>query len=286
MNKFPDKWFIIRNPDNHIEVNELISQFKGKKYTGTGVSKFYKADVFCNPPYMRNQHIHHHIRNGYTKLNVEQLRKLLRMENIIEKIPYYWHIVLTADNLDVVSRYYASRYPKAPSTILKEGYIVGNPTTTTDNSLAYDSKIQDYWVNEITTADFDHHILKKHDGYSVKKEFYIVAKTLNPIDDWEENNKILGLDFPRDSTTEKFYRSIGVLDVWFEKVSKREIKLPKINNYDGVIDGQFVKYGCAKLPIEWFKKSINRHITKLTLSSGVIITEAKMGEIRNYLDQM
>lgn len=69
------------------------------------------------------------------------------------------------------------------------------------------------------------------------------------------------------------------------EIAASEIKLPRINDYDGKISNDLVVYGCAKMPIEWFKDMPNttRTITELTLSSGVKIKSDQMNKIRDYL---
>ena len=62
-----------------------------------------------------------------------------------------------------------------------------------------------------------------------------------------------------------------------------EVKLPKINGYDGEDKGDYLQYGCAKLLKSWFEKSESRSINSLELSSHVTISSRQMEEIRKYL---
>lgn len=82
----------------------------------------------------------------------------------------------------------------------------------------------------------------------------------------------------------------GILpDHIIRKATDEEIKkfnfseLPEINGYEGKIDGNYIKYGCASLAINWFTHTNNRSITVITLSSGVSIDEKQMEAIRKYL---
>ena len=63
-----------------------------------------------------------------------------------------------------------------------------------------------------------------------------------------------------------------------------EVKLPKINGYDGEDKGDYLQYGCAKLLKSWFEKSENRYISTLNLDSHVIISSRQTEAIREYLD--
>jgi hypothetical protein len=59
--------------------------------------------------------------------------------------------------------------------------------------------------------------------------------------------------------------------------------LPVINGYKGKIRGSKIVYGCAELPLSWFKSSANRSITTMVLSSGVTITSEEISKISNYI---
>lgn len=60
--------------------------------------------------------------------------------------------------------------------------------------------------------------------------------------------------------------------------------LPEINGYKGKDEGDYLQYGCAKLPKEWFKNyNLNREITEITLSSGVKINLKEIEQIKKYL---
>ena len=87
---------------------------------------------------------------------------------------------------------------------------------------------------------------------------------------------------------ENFYNNKQIRKATPEEIEEYNNRnsLPKINNYEGeYIPSQgIIKYGCAKLDIDWFKDTDNRHIKSLTLSSGVEINEEQMNQIRKYLD--
>lgn len=62
-------------------------------------------------------------------------------------------------------------------------------------------------------------------------------------------------------------------------------KLPAINGYQGELLEYYIKYGCAKLPLSWFKNPYNRRIKSMVLSSGIVIHEEEMNKIREFLDK-
>lgn len=67
-------------------------------------------------------------------------------------------------------------------------------------------------------------------------------------------------------------------------------KLPKINDYNGVIEGDFIIYGnnCAKLPIAWFKEyeGATRTIKALELNSNIKISEEDMKQIYKVISKL
>lgn len=65
-------------------------------------------------------------------------------------------------------------------------------------------------------------------------------------------------------------------------------QLPVIARYNGEYDPEkdTIKYGCAELRVSWFQKSVNRHIASMVLSSGIVINETQMQQIRKFLDQV
>ena len=63
-----------------------------------------------------------------------------------------------------------------------------------------------------------------------------------------------------------------------------KISLPNIKGFEGVDEGDEIKYGCARLSKSWFEKTENRHILTLELNSGVRIEFEEMESIRKYLD--
>ena len=77
---------------------------------------------------------------------------------------------------------------------------------------------------------------------------------------------------------------------------ENEIKLPRINQYDGKVDRDFIIYGnnCAKLKISWFKNignvssflniGENRTIRSIKLNSDVEITIAHIEQIKKFIE--
>lgn len=94
------------------------------------------------------------------------------------------------------------------------------------------------------------------------------------------------VDISSNSLAMEHLKVAGVLDIWFEPVY--DVQLPMItgstgNNYSGAVIKNYIKYGCAVLPVAWFEASANRHIMELTLDSGVCINKGQINQIREYL---
>ena len=84
-------------------------------------------------------------------------------------------------------------------------------------------------------------------------------------------------------------KEAGVLH-WFEPVYR---ELPKINGYDGKMDGDYIVYGsnCAKFHKDFFTDLVhlkpqgqNRAIKSITLDSGVTITMEQINKIVDYIN--
>jgi len=77
---------------------------------------------------------------------------------------------------------------------------------------------------------------------------------------------------------------------------ENEIKLPKINQYDGKVNGEFIVYGnnCANLKISWFKNigdlssfvniGENRTVISIKLNSDVEITMSHIEQIKKFIE--
>lgn len=86
----------------------------------------------------------------------------------------------------------------------------------------------------------------------------------------------------------------GVLDLWFEPVYEKELKLPKIFDYDGVINGDYLEYGCAKFlisaikqiikEIDMFNKGVGTANDGNTSISHIVLSNNKQIPISKLLD--
>ncbi len=130
-------------------------------------------------------------------------------------------------------------------------------------------------------------------GYKlIKPEYKDAVKSL--VANLSINTTMLIENFP---TVIIILRNAGVLDIWFEPVYKEEKKLPKINGYDGKVEGNQIVYGssCAKFIPKFFQDlenlnkehttlGGNRTIKSIKLNSGVEITMEQVKEIVEFLN--
>ena len=133
--------------------------------------------------------------------------------------------------------------------------------------------------------------LEKSDGYKIGEIIEIdsiinvdVTKCL--VAKNKSINSTKALKFFRHATSEEIKK-------WKEE---NEIKLPRINQYDGKISGDSIVYGnnCAKLKISWFKNigdvssflniGENRTIRSIKLNSDVEITIANIEQIKKFIE--
>lgn len=96
-----------------------------------------------------------------------------------------------------------------------------------------------------------------------------------------------------------YFNEIGLINNlnYFKPVYREDKKLPKINTYEGKLEGDYVIYGsnCAKFHKQFFKdlqqlvihnhnSAQNRTIKSIKLDSGVEITMDEVKQIVNYIN--
>lgn len=122
-------------------------------------------------------------------------------------------------------------------------------------------------------------------GYLIKTEKYlkIIASLVGTEYDNLQRISSDGIHFYTGSYVYNTVVKYDLLDKCTPVYKTAEVKLPKINGYDGEDKGDYLQYGCAKLLKSWFEKSESRSINSLELSSHVTISSRQMEEIRKYL---
>lgn len=97
------------------------------------------------------------------------------------------------------------------------------------------------------------------------------SKGLVSTDVQQENHMVLPQDWDRALEAVK---------------TAKTASLPTINGFDGVVEGDFVVYSCAKLPVSWFKpvEGATRRIKTLELSSEVTINADEFQQIVDFLN--
>lgn len=123
-------------------------------------------------------------------------------------------------------------------------------------------------------------------GYVINDEKYIkiIAKLVELTVDMLLIPVKNGCHFGKGSFIYDAVVEYGLLDKCTPVFKETKISLPTIKGYEGVDEGDEIKYGCARLSKSWFEKTENRHILTLELNSGVRIKFEEMEAIRKYLD--
>lgn len=123
-------------------------------------------------------------------------------------------------------------------------------------------------------------------GYLIKTEKYlkIIASLVGTEYDNLQRISSDGIHFYTGSYVYNTVVKYDLLDKCTPVYKTVEVKLPKINGYDGEDKGDYLQYGCAKLLKSWFEKSENRCISTLNLDSHVTISSEQMEKIRKYLE--
>ena len=123
-------------------------------------------------------------------------------------------------------------------------------------------------------------------GYNVNDEKYskIIAKLVELTVDMLLTPDKNGCHFAKGSFIYDAVVEYDLLDKCTPVFKETKISLPNIKGFEGVDEGDEIKYGCARLSKSWFEKTENRHILTLELNSGVRIEFEEMEAIRKYLD--
>jgi len=232
-------------------------------------------------------------------------------DNAIFVLPEFWHVLVTDESKPALSEWLfdskLNMYTLKPNV-----HIVG--VCKKNGTKSFNIKEDLIGLNfnfgeEITFEQFKKYVLKQNImenkklvGYKIKDEFKEIEKEAASIAQYVSNYGLFfkfenGCNFMVNSNPWYNLKKAGVLDIWFEPVYVTEKQLPKINNYEGKIEGDYVVYGnnCAKfhknffLQLSQFKQTNssnqNRTIKSVTLSSGVTIQMEDVYKIADFLNE-
>ena len=269
---------------NKNETLEVLSYISGGTRTHLNINYTYVAKTYTKIGSINGQLDNFSVDimdiwQGLPIITFEEWKNLPETEFIL---PEKWAV--KNNGYEELSNY-ANKYGAYPPYTNSEDSYFNFPV--------YDGKTTSWRIfpgyTEITFEQFKKYVLNMEDKtkpiieYRVKEEFKKVSKALYETFYRDSYGGWARFDFK--STLRDQYEKVGVLDIWFDKVYELP-KLPKINGYDGKVEGEYLIYGRAKLPISWFSSissEDNRQIKRLDLSSDVKIDQIQMDEIRKYL---
>ena len=173
--------------------------------------------------------------------------------------------------------------PSMKNYIGVEGTIAEYCADNNTFRIEYTSPCKDFWYYpvEVILPQLEGEII----GYTINDEKYtkiiaglvgISADTLLTLTDDKVHFRV-------GTSTEKIVKKFDLLDKCTPVYKTVEVKLPKINGYDGEDKGDYLQYGCAKISKKWFEETENRYITSLELNSHVRINSRQINLIREYL---
>lgn len=129
-----------------------------------------------------------------------------------------------------------------------------------------------------------------YDGSFHKAGPYLLKEKISDGEFKDSNNETRDI---KESNGAYRHATPEEIKKWKEE---NEFKLPRINQYDGKVDRDFIIYGnnCAKLKISWFKNigdvssflniGENRTIRSIKLNSDVEITIAHIEQIKKFIE--
>ena len=187
-------------------------------------------------------------------------------------------------------KYYSGEYdlptyvPVMDKHVGCEGIITAYRGSDHSFRIDFESPEKDYWYYPVDL------ILLQLEGELVgyllptdEKYLKIIAGlTSRPVKDLEDLVKE-GKHFILNSYVGEIISRYDLLDKCTPVYKPVEVKLPKINGYEGEDIGDYLQYGCAKISKKWFEETENSYITSLELNSHVRINSKQINLIREYL---
>ena len=221
------------------------------------------------------------------------------------KIPEKWYIEVTKENKKVLENYRISKCSSHYDINIFETDLILSEHPL-DNSYCYKNNkkvFSRYYPNyvEITFEQFKKYILnnmnKQIIGYKAPYDMYegklkkgvLVKEFPQP-----HMNKAYGIPAENGFFESNVLIPKEIAQTW-EPVYE-ENKLPKINGYDGKLDGDYIVYGCATFGKTFFHdvyklsnpeytggKLQNKSVKSIKLDSGIEITMEQVSEIVEFL---
>lgn len=123
-------------------------------------------------------------------------------------------------------------------------------------------------------------VLERLKVYALKKNVIPKSWFNFPMEFSEDQERIMIKDLGCKINSYKTILDVKMLGELFYQ----DIRLPVINGYKGKMDGNKITYGdCGVLKTGWFMMSDTRGIKKLELTSGVVLEEHHVKDIRRYI---
>jgi len=303
--EFPEKWCVLRNQDNFEILNKWANKKHGSCYT-EGTERF----IYCDTKTGETM-----ILNGYTEITFDQFKKhilkesttmknLLETEFVIENCTLSQRLAIKAYCDEKKIKYWSENTctnDKQNDIYWDREEFLSSKGSTNCDKITFSELIQflDKYQPEPEFKVGDFVLLKDnaggYGGYDMISKQIVKILEITNI---ESKRKYIRFIFNGESNTtivEKIERHATPEEIkkWKEE---NEIKLPRINQYDGKVDRDFIIYGnnCAKLKISWFKNignvdsflniGENRTIRSIKLNSDVEITIAHIEQIKKFIE--
>lgn len=296
--EFPKVWCLKITKESFLYIQ--------KAYTDFEILTF---DTCFNHDYLKSDHsfAHRSIEapsKEYPEITLDQFKKhilkestimknLLETEFVIENCTLSQRLAIKAYCDEKKIKYFKDSFEKISGQHLtfdkhNDGFV-GTTYTENRNKITFSELIQflDKYQPEpeFKVGDFVYFEGKHHQAGP-----YLLKEKISDGAFEDSNNETRDIKESRGA-----YRHATPEEIkkWKEE---NEIKLPRINQYDGKVDRDFIIYGnnCAKLKISWFKNignvssflniGENRTIKSIKLNSDVEITIAHIEQIKKFIE--
>lgn len=308
--KFPEKWCLKITKESIDFIFKAYEDLNMYKYQGFTYNYLKSNHCYGNRSIKEPSKKYPEITLEQFKKHIlkekETMKNLLETEFVIENCSLSQRLAIKAYCDEKKINYFKDSFEKISGQHLAfddsiDGFV-GSTYTGNRNQITFSELIQfldqykpepEFKVGDIVVVESWHHTKNIEFPQTCKlveinKDSSTPFKVKLNEDHWGNKNQIWSFvkgEF-RHATPEEIKK-------WKDE---NEIKLPRINQYDGKVDDEFIVYGnnCAKLKISWFKNignldsflniGENRTIRSIKLNSDVDITISHIEQIKKFIE--
>jgi hypothetical protein len=169
--ELPEKWCVIRNKENHEEVNNWFNQHTPYhyKFSSDGTYSTDLVDYLHYPSATTHEkYLHDRVVEGYTLLSYDQFKKYVLKENTMEKKIIGYKFKLDAYNVAAIGLYNKLRYTGnvSPLPLNSEGFHF--PVKSNMETFLIKEDLLERWTEPVYEKSSVINIKSEHNNYEIK----------------------------------------------------------------------------------------------------------------------